>query len=69
MEYAMSSGLEDLNDEETLSPLPDPSGMEDRLSLENPQLPSSSSLNPVYKLSNAVVKGAPSSSTSSSNPV
>ncbi len=68
MEYAMSSGLEDLNDEETLSPLPDPSGMEDRLSPENPQLPSSSSLNPVYELSNAVMKNAPSSSSYWSSP-
>jgi hypothetical protein len=69
MEYAMSSGLEYLNDEETLSPLPDPSGMEDRLSPENPQVPSPYSLNPVYKLSNAVMKNAPSSSSSSLNPV
>ena len=69
MEYAMSSGLEDLNDEETLSPLPDRSGMEDRLSPENPQLPSPYSLNPVYELSDAIVKDAPSSSSSSLNPV
>ena len=37
-------------------PLPDLSGMEDPLSPENPQQPSSYSLNPVYELSNAIVK-------------
>ncbi len=50
-------------------PLPDLSGMEDRLSPENPQQPSSYSLNPIYKLSNAVVKDAPTSSSYSLNPV
>ncbi len=37
-------------------PLPDLSGMEDPLSPENPQQPSSYSLNPVYELSDAIVK-------------
>ena len=37
-------------------PLPDLSGMEDPLSPENPQLPSPYSLNPVYELSDAIVK-------------